>query len=314
MTLNELQSEVQRLAFTDELYSYDAFLQATNRAIYRTRSVFPKKKRVKIANFPIPNILGESVEKVYTTLDEIAFYGNDVAAYYFEAQGEGHADFYYRVSDDLELNFEPIFTVPLSSSSGFKQYKGFVKRFGQFSKGSFKLVFRGDLALSVKNIALYDCLLTPNESDIPQFSAERAIDLKRETETVRIENGLSVIKSDFMSISAPITLYSSGKRCELLYRLVGSELLVSSDCIGEIEIEYIAIPDTVGVSSKGIYEPDFPEEVSAFAAYLIASNLLLEEEPELSTQYFSRYLEAESYAKSLCALKCGVYEYTGGEI
>ena len=72
------------------------------------------------------------------------------------------------------------------------------------------------------------------------------------------------------------------------------------------------MPETCGVASGEEDEVDFPVEVAPFASYLVAANLMLEEDPEISAEYFTRYVEAETYAKALYSIKSGVYEYTGG--
>lgn len=311
MDLRNLQEDVKRLMYVEEIDDYDAFLYATNRAIYRTRSVFPKIKREKLAVYPLENLLNESAERVREIKGKEMFFANDVCSYYFEAEGEGSADFYYFNADKSVRDYELLFSVEINSHGAFKSYKGFVKRFGSFELGKFKVVFGGNYLIRVKNLALYDTLLSVNEEDIPAFSDKVEIDLETATKSVVTEMGEKKIKSDFMGLRSPVKQLYQNREMEVSYELTDKKLFVKRKYIGEVIIYYIALPDTVGVSSKMTDEVDFPQELAPFAAYLVASNLMIEEENELSSQYLSRYIEAEAYAKALSSIKCGMYEYTG---
>lgn len=312
MKLNALKEDVKRLMFVDSIESEEAFFCAVNRAVFRTRSAFPKKKRVKTVNYPLQNVLCEKPETVYRISGEKTFYGEDVASYYFEGEGMGKADFYYFNAEKSVDDYELLLSVEINSPRVFKKYRGFVKRFGAFARGKFKVVLHGDYTFAVKNFALYDSLLSPEESDIPDFCEKAEIKLEKATECVGKEQGALSVRSDFLSLSEPIRLIDGGKRTEIPYELVGKRLFVSREDVGEIEIVYVAVPETCGVASGEEDEVDFPDEVAPFASYLVAANLMLEEDPEISAEYFTRYVEAETYAKALYSIKSGVYEYTGG--
>ncbi len=313
MKLIDLQNDVKRLMYVDELDDYEAFLYATNRAVFRTRSVFPKIKRKYIAIRNPENLLSLEKEEVIEVKKSAVFYAENVKAFYFEAEGEGKADFYRFNADKSVNDYELLFSVEIKSIGTFQSFKGFVKRFGEFVDGNFKVVFGGDFFLRIKNLALYDTLMSSSENDILAYKKIVEIDLEKATEGRFKDLGVDTTKGDFMSLNKPIIITHCGKEKEIPYTLSQKILYIDGNYSGELILDYIAMPNTVGVSSKDSDDIDIPKELETFVSYLIASNLLLEEESELSSQYISRYLEAENNAKSLLPIKSGVYEYTGEE-
>lgn len=299
MNLINLRKSVLNLIFSDAFESEEAFINATNRAIMRARINFPKKKTKKIAQYPLKNMLGERNFFQYTVKGEKVFYGDDLTSYSFYALGKGNFTVYYFNNSIAVNDYEELFTVEIDSPNHFSNYKGFVKRFNNFTLGRFKVVFSGDYQFTIKNVALYDSLISPSESEIPPFAEYVTYDLKELTKEYGSEYGVSKNREVFVNLLSPITLNDNFVKTEIDYKLDDGILQVPREVMGEIEITYSALPETIGVESGDNTIIDLPDIIAEVISYLIASNLIIEEEAELSKYYLNLYKEAESYANSL---------------
>lgn len=295
MNIQVLKERAKSLIFEDKIVDNKAFISATNRAIARTRMVFPKEITIRIPQYPITNQLGESFNQI-DIKGERVFYGNDIKGYSFFALGCGNFSIYYFNNSQGVNDYERILSIDIDNNNTFKCYKGLVKRFNKHPQGKFKIVFSSDYQFSIKNIALYNVLLSPKEEDVPVFSKYVKYDLNTLTEEVG-ESGDK--RKTFISLSKPIVLEKGEEEMQIEYKIEGSILEVPRKYRGLLRVTYLASHKPLSIDCENSETIDVPPQMEEFLAYLIASNLILEEDKELSSYYFNLYKEGENYSKEI---------------
>ncbi|MEG1805538.1 MAG: hypothetical protein RR327_03995 [Clostridia bacterium] len=310
MNLIELRQAVASLMFESDIVDNQQFFQSVNRAIYRTRMNFPKVKSYKIAQYPIKNMLGENHSQVYDSGRENVFNVKDLMSFSFEALGKGRLVVKWYNPSNAVLAFEEICVVEFESYKKFTKYKGFAKRFGTFMTGEFRLSFEGEYIFQVKNIALYDEIRSAEVDDIDDFSENITYDLKSLTSEYGKSRGVSKVREAYVGLSKSPKLVDGDEEIPLEYKLVDGNLQIPRKYVGEISLEYIAEPETVGDGSLDNDEIDVPNVICDSVAYLVASNLTLDDDKEKSNYYLSMFKEAEANALQRTAVGNQVFQNT----
>jgi hypothetical protein len=315
MTLLDLYDAVSQLGFEDSLGD-DAgsrFIYATNRALIEVDSIRPRRKRVDI-NHRVPKNLLFDQPKTIEKTDTLVFTAKGAKSFYFEVDGIG--EYTVRmvkvvevVEDGKKKEVIAYDTVIDSVESGigtpsfntFKSVKGFIKRNGAFIDkilkdqdeaikenggkkldafytGDIEIVFeQGEYDYTIRNLAMYDRVYSPNEDDIVPYS-----------KTVGYK--MSDYVKDFAKFDTP-PLDSNGAHLYEGYSIDGDTINLPIDKQGVYTINYLHKVDTFGVLEDiGAQSIDLDEDLAALLPNLIAAYVWLDDEPDKSQYYYNLYL------------------------
>ncbi len=312
MNLIELKNSVTSLIFDNEIENYDLFLQAVNRSVYRARMNFPKSAVFTIPQYPIRNLLGDNHFQVYEIPKEIVFEVNDILAFSFECYGIGKMEIKWFNPSAAVNDFEIIQVEEFDSRMTFSVCKGFVKRFNEFVGGRFLVTFKSEYAVKVKNIAFYDRLISRDISDIPEFSPMVKYDLGYLTRDYCKKNGVSGVYQNFMCLKEIPKLYLLDNFVAVDYVMNNAVIEIPRSVVGQIRIEYLKYPDTVGTGSLDSDIIDVTEEIAEALSYLVASTMLLDEDDEKANFYLRLYSEAEANAMHKDVVANQIFQNTRG--
>lgn len=310
MNLSELRQAVASLVFENEIDNESQFFQSVNRAIYRVRMTFPKIRQYRIAQYPIKNMLGENHNQIYESGQKIVFKMKDILSYSFQAVGKGKMIVKWFNPSNAVLDFEQIYMQEFDSATAFTAYSGLIKRFDNFMHGDFEIEFSSDYYFQVKNVAFYDMLKSSSKLDIEEFDEKISYNLKTLTSEYGKTRGVSQIRETFLGLSKAPKLNLGATYHPIEFKMVDGILEVPRKYRGEIIVEYIAEPETVGDGSNEKDEIDTPKVITDALAYLVASNLILDDDAEKSSHYLSLYREAEANAQNKVDVGNQIYENT----
>ena len=307
MNILELKNVVTGLLFEENLEDEERFFQSVNRAIYRVRMNFPKIATYKIPQYPIANILGENHSRIYDSKEKSVIVANDVMAYSFEGYGKGRVIFKWYNANPTVQGFETVTICEFESYGRFRNFKGFVKRNGEFCLGEFRVELDSPYNFKVKNLAMYDTIMSYEQNEIPEFSEWINYDLKYLTREISACRGVDKIREVFQGLNKEPKLEKDGEYHPLEYTITDGVFSVNRKVVGDINLVYIKDPETVGVATKANCRIDVPLHLTDALGYLVASNLILDEDSEKSNHYLTLYREAE--ANALNATKMGYQVY-----
>ena len=315
MTLVDLYDSVSQLGFEDTLGD-DAgsrFIYATNRALIEVDSIRPRRKRVDI-NHRVPKNLLFDKPKTIEKTDTLVFTAQGAKSFYFEVDNTG--EYTVRMVKVVEETDEDgnkkeviaydyvVDRVPfyddLRPSYTFKSVKGFIKYDGAFIDkilkdqdedikenggkklypfytGEIEIVFEGEYDYTIRNLAMYDRVYSPNEADIVPY-----------TKTVKYK--MSDYATDFARFDTP-PLDSNGAHLFEGYSIDGDTINLPIDNQGVYTINYLHKVDTFGVLEDIGEQPiDLDEDLAALLPNLIAAYVWLDDEPDKSQYYYNLYL------------------------
>lgn len=309
MTLLDLYDAVSQLGFEDSLGD-DAgsrFIYATNRALIEVDSIRPRRKRVDI-NHRVPKNLLYTEPVTIEKAETLTFTVHGAKSFYFEVEGIGEYSIrmvkVVEVTDkdgnkkevidyDYVVNRKPFYD-DLCPSYTFKSVKGFIKK-GEafidkilkdqdedikengFYTGEIEIVFEGEYDYTIRNLAMYDRVYSPNEDDIVPY-----------TKTVKYK--MSDYATDFARFDTP-PLDSNGAHLFEGYSIDGDTINLPIDNQGVYTINYLHKVDTFGVLEDiGAQSIDLDEDLAALLPNLIAAYVWLDDEPDKSQYYYNLYL------------------------
>lgn len=276
MTVQELYNSVAQLGFETSLEDDQRFIFAANRALLQVNSIRPATKTYLINHKPLVNQISNASFSPQEKTSELYFYADNVKSYYFEADGTGTLAIEMNTHGNGE-EWKLIKTVDLSSA-GFKAYRGFIKDGSDFIKGRIRLRFYGDYVYTIKNVAVYEDLFSNNEKDIPAYEPFTRYDI-------------SALTSDFLSLATPPIIESEG--LSYLNQGYGVEngrvILLPYDKKGVYKVTYKKKPKIISMGDNETVDLD--DELCALLPMLIASYILLEDEPEKAQYYSALYNE-----------------------
>lgn len=280
MTVAELYNSVAELGFEDSLESNSRFVYAANRALLQVNALRPATSSYIINHKPMPNALTDASFEPIAKYNDISYIANRAKAYYFECDGIGTVYFEREVLGDwVEFNH-----IELTDSKGFKAYRGFIKdSIGNFVDEPVRIRFAGEYVYSVRSVAMYEYLYSPNFEDIPANEAFTRYDIKELT-------------TDFLSLSAPLIVEGADfTRLTQGYDIEdGHIVLLPYNAQGLFRVTYNRIPTIIkdeGESAKDDSVIDLAEDLCALLPVLIASYILVDDDPEKAQYYLSLYQE-----------------------
>ena len=228
MTVSQLYRSVAQLGFEDSLEYDDAFYFAANRAILQINAIRPAMSHCILRHrVPENRISGGTLEPIEKT-EEVCFDATDVKSYYFEADGDGIA---YIEWKDVQTGEWTLIGVVNFSSTGFKPYRGFIKRGADFVDGNVRIRFTGQYVYGLRGVAMYAHLYGARVEDIPAYEAYTRYDI-------------SAMVPDFLGLaSPPIEVTDDMRRMSHGYDVEdGRVILMSIDAPGTYKVIYRCRP------------------------------------------------------------------------
>ena len=289
MTIAELYNAVAQLGFEDSLgdEGTDRFIHAVNRAMLRVAAIRPATSSYVINHRPLNNLLGDEFKYYEKTADKLVITGANAKSLYFEYSGQGILTVKLKRKDSE--SYWSAGTVVLQKSEGFKSQRGLIKtNNGLFVtsddeySGEIYLEFEGDYRLALRNVALYDVLLSDQVSDIPAFSEYIPYDM-------------ASLVDDFKSFLSPPLLIDEQfvKLDKGFYIEAETKILLPYSWSGTYRIEYNVKPTLITVFSEDVLKSaeiiDLDDDLCALLPLLIASYIWLDDEPEKAQYYDAQY-------------------------
>lgn len=284
MNISELYKHVAQLGFESSLEDEDRFIYAANRALLQVNKIRPAISRYCINHKPMANLIKEDVFTPLDKTEDLTFEATNAKSYYFEADGNGVL--YIEKYEENDSKWRIVNAVTLTSTNkNFIAYRGFIKDGGEFVSGLVRLRFTGDYFYSVKNVAMYEYLLSENESDIPTYEPYTRYNLSSLVEDficlhcppIREDKVDIILNQDYQIESNGIVLLSYEKKgvYRILYERRPNELVKS---------------DTVAVS-EDTTKIDLDEELCSLMPILVAAYVWVDDEPNKSEYYLNLYRE-----------------------
>lgn len=278
MKVNTLYEAVSKLGFEDSLEDGKAFYYALNRATAQVNALRPHVAIYDISKRPLVNCIPNSDFAVREVFDHIDYSVIGAKAYYFEALGEGKCEIFCKQNGEEVKVYEKLF-----DTQKFTAYRGIITMDdGKYPEEEVTIRFSGEYVFSVRNVALYDKLLSANPEKIPAYEPYTTYDMTR-------------LCSDFLTFSEnPIELMGY-KILDQGYQIEGqSVLLLPYELTGVVRVKYHRQVEKISYSaSPGSDESviDLDEELCTLLPLLIASYVWLDDDPEKAGQYYSLYSE-----------------------
>ena len=300
MRVNELYSQVAQLGFGTSLDDgNERFYYALNRALLQVNLIRPAVKACIINHFCVPNLLSEDTTKVIQITEDTFYEAENAKAYTFFAMGQGNL----YIENFANNTWKTIHFEEINSRNVFKNYKGFIKDDGEFVKGTVRIRFDGEYIFYVKNIALYEYIVSGNVDDIKPFDTY-------------IEYDLNKITTDFLSFNMPPIEQSEYNILSEKYMIQGNNIILfSNDIQGSFKVLYNKKPTEIVYSDPLTDETvvDLDDELCSLLPNLIAAYVWAEDEPNLSEYYLSLYrervLQVQSNIKNITPIK--IYSENG---
>ena len=252
MTIKELIRAVTALGFTEELESKDAFLHSLERAL---DVLFCDRVALRTVRYVRPSpTLCMHIESYGHECGESEAYKLPGKAYSFTTHGRGNYTVY--TGGKLER----------VSFSGTTHHRRLVE--GDYVT----LVFYGENAFLVEDIAVYSNKLSDNPGDVPLFSELTTLNLRREF-------------SDFYSLWGPVRT-DTGK--ELFLECTDDKITLPGPAPVAINVTYRrCAPSIKNLSEES--ELDLPKGCEGLLPFLCAALYFLDDEPERAQYYMAIY-------------------------
>lgn len=265
MRFGDLKEEIRDLGFEEDatLLEYESILiHACNRAMRLISStVKPIVKKYVISKVCIKNELGDTFsEQIYR--GEKISYGAKAKAFYFEACGKGMAE----IRDE-----DGIRNIPLESES-YVPYKGFLR-------GRGTITFSGEYLYQIRNIAMYDCLMGPDEEDIPVYAKKIRYDLLELTREAG-EVAFDGFARENAIINGNIAAWE---------REGDHTIALEYEDAGEIQIWYKKRPKTLSKDTPNDFPIELDPIVQPLLPLLASHYIWLDDEERKATLYWNEY-------------------------
>jgi hypothetical protein len=285
MKVNECYKMVAQLGFEDSLESDERFVYTLNRALLQVANLRPATRACFINHAPLPNAIQQESHSPLRVSESLVFECSDVKAYYFEACGNG--DFY--LDKETADGWTEFYHELVSANGIFKPYRGFIKDGGAFVSGTVRMRFAGDFLWHVRNVAAYHDIVSDNADEIPAFEAYTAYNIDD-------------MGDDFLSLAdPPIDSSSFHHALQNMYDIEnGRTILLAREASGYYKVTYNHRPKEV-VYANSVDEDetdiDLDEDLCALLPNLIASYVLLEDDPNMAQYYAALYNNAAMETK-----------------
>ncbi len=286
MTVSELYNSVAQLGFEDSLEDDDRFFFAANRALLQVNALRPATGVYALHHDPMPNKLRENTFEPVKKYGELCFEACGVKAFYFEADGIGEM-----IAERWNgEKWETVNSRILNSYRTFKSYFGSIPDGEKFISDLARLRFVGDYLYSVKNVAMYEHLLSDRDEDIPAYEPHTRYDMR-------------VLVPDFLAFEKPtVRRASDGEYLYDGYSIEnGGTVLLPYEQRGLYDILYQRRPKKLEYEEEAAKDEtkiDLDEDLCALLPVLIASYIWVDDEPEKAAYYLDLYRERAAFVES----------------
>lgn len=290
MRVSEIYEATAKLGFEDSLEDHKAFYYALNRAVLQVNAIRPRIASYEIFHRPLLNCVPESERAVREVLSEMEIFADRARAYYFEAMGAGTYRVYVERKETENKESEETESEPWVlrkeenfEKNGFTAFSGFItNEDGTAAVGRVKLVFCGNYVFTVRNVALYENIYSPDEEKIPAFCEYSKYDL-------------SLLTSDFLSFEEkPIELDG--------YTVMSDEYDIENESTvvlpyykrGIFKVKYRRRPAPIKYGETPEEDDtviDLDDELASLLPSLVAAYVWLDDEPSKAQIYMSLYQE-----------------------
>ncbi len=280
MRVTDLYSQVAQLGFEDSLEDDNRFYYAANRALLQVAAIRPATGVCPINHLPLRNLIDINTFAPIERTQDLSFEATEAKAYYFEAAGTGTL-YIEALGDGGE--WRVIKHVPFDARGNFIPYKGFIKDGDEYVRGVVRMRFVGEYLYSLRNVAMYQHILSNQESDIPPYEPFVRYDIRKLTK-------------DFLSLeSPPIIEDADNERLIAGWDLEGdSTILFSRFLRGSFRVLYRKKPrelENVGLAREDLSEIELDEELCSLLPTLVAAYVWVEDEPSMAEYYLNLYRE-----------------------
>jgi hypothetical protein len=226
----------------------------------------------EVTNSPVLNQLGTMFDVVEFTGTDLNYTANASKAYYFEVDSE--ATVYIEESVSGSWNTLTTISVP-NTVSDFTAYSGVIT--ASVSTSDIRIRFSGSYFYRIRNIALFEYSFQASKIPVykPWVPKSMPSDFKSIDKIVQEDSEFYIKQGDYKWEEK-------------------NKLYVSYDFEGNIRIVYHPIPTVITALSDTLQVDD----VTAFTVmpYLLATKLILDENPELASYFNQRYTEMKAQA------------------
>lgn len=258
---------------TDNKYKiyFNAMPQAANEGLMLLmKKSRPHFKQYKFTQFPIVNLLGDTTRVCQHTTEDISFITDKGLSYYFEVDNAATVEIY--VSGVLKTTINNV----TSNPGTFTSYKGFLDN---SANDSVEIIFKGSHPYNYKNVAVYELDYQYVEgitSTIPAFGT--VTDYQLPSDLYKIEN---VLFDD--GINGPVM------NTDYKYNSGDYKISIDNDKIGTFTINYQCYPTKITSATADSFQIEMEPEVLSLLPLYIVSELYLDDDISLSTQYRNKF-------------------------
>ena len=256
MTHKELYNQVLHLGFENTaLESDDVYIDAVNRALYQVNAIRPRLGYADILHYPPENVLGNRFRGISECYDSITIPVEGCKVLYVELAGDWRVS--YQGGEDK---------LPTQGNTGDLILQKFLVTEGVTSvtiTANTRFVYRNAMAFKVEPVPVPGIKHTGyNLANVMRYAAPPIIE----------EQGYGYITEG--------------------YRIEGSTIYIDNGLKGLYRVAYHTQPTKATldrVKSDDLIQLD--EDLCSLLPLLVASYVWLEDEPERSEYYYSRYQE-----------------------
>lgn len=277
MTVAELYSQVAALGFETSLESSEVFYNAAQRAVLEVNRIRPRVSLVEIDHVSPDNLIDDVFQPKHVK-GELSFIGTSPRCAYFEYNGCGRV-FFETLGDDGE--FDPFYEREFShEGNGFSEMRVLLDK----KDGPVRMRIVGDYVFSVRNVAMYEDLWGPTETDVPKRGAYICYDMKDIVgDFLEFNNPAIAVGEEYISPAEDYRIESE------------SRILLPCGKPGVYRVSYKRLPKAIGMDNSfedSEEQIDLEEDLAALLPNLIAVYVYANDEPELSEYYLSLYRQA----------------------
>ncbi len=255
MTHKELYNQVLHLGFENTaLESDDVYIDAVNRALYQVNALRPRLGYADILHYPPENVLGNRFRDIAECYDSITFPVEGCSVLYVELAGRWYVSYQGGNAQPLEEKSDALERRKYAIEEGVTSVT--ITAYPRF-------VYRNAMAFKVPPATVPGVKYTGyNLQNVLRYAAPPIIE----------EQGYGYITEG--------------------YRIEGSTIYIDNGFKGLYRVAYHTQPTKATldrVKSDDLIQLD--EDLCSLLPLLVASYVWLEDEPERSEYYYSRYQE-----------------------
>ena len=194
--------------------------------------------------------------------------------------------------DILKISYNDLFTdcfapITINSPGRYTAYRNFIKYDDNFIDGEVRLRFTGDYVYFIRNVAMYEHIMSGNVADIPAFEPFTEYDI-------------SAMADNFLALGKPPIVddathaYLNGSEYDMEN---GRIILLPYDRPGVYKVRYTKKPTPIaddGAPAENQANIDLDEDLCQLLPYLIAAFVWADDEDAKAQYYLQQYKAQEA--------------------